>query len=228
MLPLQQPPDRGAPMLKLYSYWRSSCSHRVRIALNLKGLPYTLVPVHLLRGGGEQHRPEYLALNPQGLVPLLVDGDFSLSQSLAIMQYLEQYRPQPALLPAGAREALRMWAFCQAIACEIQPLQNTRVQQYLSRELALDEARRNAWLRHWIAIGLNALEQSLQDRTHSEFCFGPAPTYAECCLVPQLAAADRYGAVGDWPRLRAAAQACAGLQAFIDAHPERQPDANAA
>ncbi|MBL6749379.1 MAG: maleylacetoacetate isomerase [Nevskia sp.] len=212
-------------MLQLYSYWRSSCSWRVRCALNLKGMDYEIVPVHLLRDGGEQHRPGYRALNPQGLVPLLVDGGFRLGQSLAILQYLEARNPAPALVPTDPQEAARMWALCQAIACEIQPLQNTRVLQYLAGELGLDEPRRSAWLRHWIAAGLNAVEESLRSRPQTMFSFGDSPSLADCCLVPQLASADRFGAQGDWPRLRAVALRCAALPAFAAAHPERQPDA---
>ncbi|MDR3417683.1 MAG: maleylacetoacetate isomerase [Nevskia sp.] len=212
-------------MLRLYSYWRSSSSYRVRIALNLKGAAYEIVPVHLLREGGEQHRPEYRALNPQELVPLLVDDDFTLGQSLAIFQYLETRLPLPPLAPADPREVARMWSFCQAIACEIQPMQNTRVQRYLAHELGLDEARRDGWLRHWIGSGLDALEEELRRRDESPYCFGDAPGYAECCLVPQMYAAERYGAVRDWPRLQAVVARCRQLPAFAEAAPERQPDA---
>src|ERR1700745_1740468 len=122
-------------MLRLYQYWRSSRSYRVRIALNLKQTAYQCVRVHLLRDGGEQHKPEFHALNPQELIPLLVDGDFALGQSLAIFHYLESQVPQPALVPQAPREAARMWAFCQAVACEIQPLQNTRVLRYMTQQM---------------------------------------------------------------------------------------------
>ncbi len=189
-------------MLKLYNYWRSSSSYRVRIALNLKLVAYESVAVNLLRDGGEQRKPEYHALNPQELVPLLVDGDFALGQSLAIFQYLESQVPHPALIPEDPREAARMWAFCQAIACEIQPLQNTRLLQYLGKELGLDEERRNTWLRHWIGGGLDALEDELRRREATPYCFGETPTYADCCLVPQMFAAERFGAVRQWPRLQ--------------------------
>lgn len=215
-------------MLRLYSYWRSSSSYRVRIALNLKLVEYETVPVHLLRDGGEQRKAEYHALNPQELVPLLVDGDFTLGQSLAIFHYLEAQLPQPALVPEDSREAARMWSFCQAIACEIQPLQNTRLLQYLGSELELDEERRNSWLRHWIGGGLDALEEELRRRPVTPYCFGETPTYADCCLVPQMFAAERFGAVRDWPRLQAVAARCREHPAFAAAHPERQPDAQKA
>lgn len=213
-------------MLKLYSYWRSSSAYRVRIALGLKLIDYQLVPVHLLRDGGEQHKPEYLALNPQGRVPLLVDGDFRLSQSLAIFQYLEALAPYPALVPEDAQDAARMWALCQTIACDVQPLQNTGVLDYLGGELKLDEARKLAWLQHWIGLGLETLEAMLGERQAAPYCCGDTPTYADCCLVPQLYAARRYRcALERYPRLLAIDARCAEHAAFIDAHPDRQTDA---
>lgn len=212
-------------MLKLYNYWRSSSSYRVRIALNLKLVEYQTVPVHLLRDGGEQHKAEFHALNPQELVPLLVDGDFALGQSLAIFQYLEAQVPQPALVPEDPRDAARMWAFCQAIANEIQPLQNTRVIKYMTEQLGLDEEQRKTWLRHWIGLGLDALEEELRGRAATPYCFGETPTYADCCLVPQLYAAERFGAVRDWPRLQAITTRCREHEGFIAAHPDMQVDA---
>lgn len=212
-------------MLKLYNYWRSSSSYRVRIALNLKLVAYETVPVHLLRDGGEQHKPEYHALNPQELIPLLVDGDYALGQSLAIFHYLESRVPQPALVPEEPCAAARMWAFCQAIACEIQPLQNTRVLRYLKDELGLSEDARNSWLRHWIGGGLDALEEEQARRPESAYCFGDTPTYADCCLVPQMYSAERFGAVREWPRLRAIVARCREHEAFVKAHPDLQGDA---
>jgi maleylacetoacetate isomerase len=214
-----------ASMLKLYSYWRSSSSYRVRIALNLKLVAYDTVPVHLLRDGGEQHKPEFHALNPQELIPLLVDGDYALGQSLAIFHYLESQVPQPALVPDSPCEAARMWAFCQAIASEIQPLQNTRVLRYLTEQLGLSAEARSAWLRHWIGNGLDALEEEQARREPALYCFGPTPTYADCCLVPQMYAAERFGAERDWPRLRAILARCREHEAFIKAHPDAQVDA---
>lgn len=212
-------------MLKLYNYWRSSSSYRVRIALNLKLIQYESIPVHLLRDGGEQHRPEYRALNPQEMVPLLVDGDFALGQSLAIFQYLEAQVPQPALVPEDSRDAARMWSFCQVIASDVQPLHNTRLLQYLGKEFGVDEERRKTWVQHWIGLNLDALEQELQSREATPYCFGETPTYADCCLVPQLYAAERFGAVRDWPRLQAVATRCREHAGFIAAHPDFQVDA---
>jgi maleylacetoacetate isomerase len=211
-------------MLKLYSYWRSTSSYRVRIALNLKLIGYDLVPVNLLRDGGEQHLPEFHTLNPQDRVPVLVDGDFALSQSLAIFHYLEARVPLPSLVPEDERAAAQMWSFCQAIACDIQPLQNTAVQNYLRDQLGVDQTAMLAWLRHWIGNGLDALEAALP-AGNGPYCFGERPTFADCCLVPQVYAAERFGAVRDWPRLLAVAAHCREHPAFIEALPHRQPDA---
>jgi maleylacetoacetate isomerase len=212
-------------MLKLYGYWRSSSAYRVRIALQLKLIDYEAVPVHLLRDGGEQHRPEFRALNPQGRVPLLVDGGFRLSQSLAIFQYLEALAPHPALVPADAQDAARMWALCQTIACDIQPLQNSGVLDYLGGELGLDPARKQAWLQHWIGLGLQALEAMLAERDAAPYCCGDTPTYADCCLIPQLYAARRYGCALDrFPHLLAIDGRCAEHEAFIEARPDLQAD----
>jgi maleylacetoacetate isomerase len=212
-------------MLKLYSYWRSSAAYRVRIALNLKGLPHEIVPVHLLKGEGEQRRTEYLKLNPQGLIPLLIDGEFRLNQSLAIFEYLESKHPQPALMPKDAAMRARMWAFCQAIACDIHPLNNLRVLQYLKNRLDVDEPGRDAWYRHWIAEGFQALEAGLQGLPESRFCFGDAPGFADCCLVPQMYNAERYQCPLDaYPRLMAISARLRELPAFRAAHPDCQPD----
>lgn len=213
-------------MIRLYSYWRSSASYRVRIALNLKGLDYELVPVHLLRNGGEQHRPDYLRLNPQGYVPTLVHGELRLSQSLAICQYLEAIAPHPALIPADATFAASMWQFCYIIACDIHPLDNLSVLQYLEREFGVVGEARNRWYAHWIARGLDALERLLAERPPSEFCFGVQPTLADVCLVPQLANAQRVTLdLSPYPRLAAIGARCRQLPAFQRAAPEAQPDA---
>ncbi|MFP5306543.1 MAG: maleylacetoacetate isomerase [Gammaproteobacteria bacterium] len=212
-------------MLKLYSYWRSSSAYRVRIALNLKGLPYETVPVHLVRDGGEQFLEAYRRLNPQSRVPLLVDGDFILNQSQAILEYLEATHPQPTLLPGDARAQARIRAFCQTITADIQPLQNTSVLKYLSDRLQIGEDAKNAWLRHWITRGLAALEAELHGSADAPFVFGETPTWAECMMVPQIYAAERFGCdAAQYPRLSRVAAHCATLPAFQRAHPDAQPD----
>jgi maleylacetoacetate isomerase len=213
-------------MLKLYSYWRSSCSYRLRIALNLKGLAYELIPVHLLQGGGQQHSADYRALNPQSRVPLLVDGDFVLNQSQAMLEYLEVKYPQPALISGDARQQARIRAFCQTVIADIQPLQNSGVLSYLEQTLAVDADARTQWLRHWITRGLAVLEQEISELPESPFVFGDAPGWADCVLVPQIYAAQRYGCdATHYPRLAEIAKHCDGLPAFQRAHPDAQPDA---
>ena len=205
--------------LLLYSYWRSSSAYRVRIALNLKGIPHRIEPVHLLRN--EQRREEYRRLNPSGLVPCLADGDFALGQSLAIFNYLEAHTPEPSLVPVDPRAAARMWALCAIIACDTQPLQNLSVFQHLETNCGLDQNAREDWARHWIARGLGAFEASLGE---GPYCVG-APSFADCVLIPQLYNAGRYGLdPSQWPRLAAAAEAFEDLPEVAAAHPDRQPD----
>ena len=213
--------------MKLYSFFRSSAAYRVRIALNLKGLPYEYLPVHLSRGGGEQHRPEFRRVNPQALVPVLEDGGHALSQSLAIMEYLDETRPDPPLLPKTPLERARVRALAQAIACEIHPLNNTRVLNYLTDAAKLAEDAKNAWYHHWIAVGFEALEARLAgDPASGRFCHGDAPGLADCCLVPQVANARRFKCdLAPYPTLAAIDASCRALEAFQRALPERQPDA---
>lgn len=213
-------------MLKLYSYWRSSASYRVRIALNIKGLAYETMPVHLMRDGGEQFSNAYRALNPQARVPMLVDGDFHLNQSQAILEYLEALHPQPALAPTEPRAQARVRAFCLTITADIQPLQNTSVLKYLDEQLKVGEDGRNSWLRHWITRGLAALEDELRDAPDTPFVFGDTPSWADCVLVPQVYAAQRFGCdAARFPRLARVAAHCNTLPAFQRAHPDAQPDA---
>ncbi len=214
-------------MLTLHTYYRSSASYRVRIALGLKGLPWTPAVVHLVRGGGEQHKPGYRRLNPQGRVPLLVDGEAGLSQSLAIIEYLEETHPAPALLPADALGRARVRSLAQLIACDIQPLQNLSTTRYLKHEVGCTDEQLRAWQIHWISTGLAAFEQRLQDDSHSgRFVHGDAPGLADCCLVPQCYAARRFGVEpAAYPRIAAIEQACLALAAFQAAAPERQADA---
>ena len=213
--------------LCLFSYWRSSAAYRVRIGLNLKGLGYELVPVHLLRGGGEQHGAEFREANPQGLVPVLQHGQRMLRQSLAILEYLDEVWQQPALLPATSRDRQRVRALAQLVACDIHPLNNLRVLQYFEREWHVPQPERDEWVRHWICEGLDAFEAMLADHPSTgSFCDGQAPTIADCCLVPQLYNARRFGIdLSRFPTISRIEAACLALPAFDAARPERQPDA---
>ena len=213
--------------MRLHTYFRSSAAYRVRIALNLKGLDYEAVPVHLVRGGGEHRQPAYLGLNPAGLVPALEDQGQVLTQSLAIVEYLEETHPQPALLPAAALDRARVRAIAQAIACDIHPVNNLRVLQYLTRELGASEEQKNAWYRHWVGVGLQAVEAMLAgDARTGAFCHGDTPGLADCCLVPQVFNARRFGCeLSAMPTVLRIADHCAGLEAFRRAAPEAQPDA---
>ncbi len=206
--------------MKLHGYFRSSAAYRVRIALNLKGLAYEDVFHHLRHG--EQRAPEYLRLNPQGLVPALDDEGAILTQSLAICEYLNEIVPEPPLLPPSPLERARVRAFAQAIACDIHPIQNLKVLNRLKTE-GLDEERVKAWGAWIIADGLAACEASIaQER--GPFCFGESPSLADIVLVPQLGNARRFGVTLDFPRLIEAEAACLALAAFQKAAPENQPD----
>jgi len=213
------------PELLLYSYWRSSAAYRVRIALNLKGLSYRQVPVHLLKDGGQQHAPDYLALNPQGLLPLLVAGQSKIAQSLAILEYLEEVFPLPALLPSEPAQRAQVRALALHIACDIHPLNNLRVLQYLSAELGVNEAAKDAWLRHWLALGLAAVEQGLA-AFGGRLSLGDRPGYLEACLIPQVYNARRFNCeLQAYPRILDLCIRCEALAAFKQAAPEQQPDA---
>lgn len=215
-------------MLKLYGYWRSSAAYRVRIALNLKGLAYRQVPVHLVKDGGQQHAAEYRTLNPQGLVPLLVDevnGGARIAQSLAILEYLDEVFPVPALLPDDPVRRAQVRALAMHIACDIHPLNNLRVLKYLSGELGVDDEAKNAWYRHWVTEGLAAVEAGLE-AFGDELSLGQRPGYLEACLVPQVYNARRFDCPMDaYPRILARVARCEALEAFTHAAPEVQPDA---
>ena len=213
--------------MKLHSFFRSSAAYRVRIALNLKGLAYDYLPVHLSRGGGEQHRPEFRKVNPQALVPVLEDGERLLAQSLAIIEYLDETRPEPPLLPGTPAERARVRGLAQVIACEIHPLNNLRVLNYLTGAAKLTDDAKNAWYHHWIAEGFQALEARLAgDPATGRFCHGDTPGLADCCLVPQVANARRFKCdLAPYPTLVAIDAGCRALDAFQRALPERQPDA---
>ena len=210
--------------MKLYNYFRSSAAYRVRIALQLKGLPFEYVPVHLVKG--EQHADAYRALNRQELVPTLVDGTTVITQSLAIIEYLDELHPSPPLLPPTPAARARVRAIALAIACDIHPLNNLRVLRYLTRTLGVAEEVKDAWYRHWIEIGFAALETRLvSDAATGTFCHGDAPGLADICLVPQLANARRSNiALDPYPTLTRIDAACRALDAFARAAPDRQPD----
>jgi maleylpyruvate isomerase len=212
--------------MKLYSYFRSSAAYRVRIALHLKGLLFDYEPVHLRKG--EQHADAYRAVNRQELVPTLVDGETVVTQSLAIIEYLDERHPEPRLLPSTPAGRARVRAIALAIVCDIHPLNNLRVLRYLMRTLNVGEEAKDAWYRHWIDTGLGALEAQLTaDATTGTFCYGDAPTMADVCLVPQLANARRANIpLESYPTLLRIDASCRALDAFARAAPDRQPDAD--
>jgi maleylacetoacetate isomerase/maleylpyruvate isomerase len=214
-------------MLKLYTYFRSSAAYRVRIALNLKGLPWEAVPVHLVREGGQQNQPAYRAKSPLGTVPTLETDDGTFTQSLAIIEYLEEIHPQPALLPASAESRARVRAIAQTIACDIHPLNNLRVLGYLGREFGATQEQKDTWYRHWVREGLLAVEKLLAgDPRTGAFCHRDTPGLADCCLVPQVFNARRFNCpLDDMPTIRRVVEACEQLPAFRSAAPAAQPDA---
>ena len=209
--------------MKLYTYFRSSAAFRVRIALNVKGLRYESLFVHLAKG--EHRRPEYAKVNPQGLLPTLeLDDGIRLNQSLAIIEYLEDKCPRPPLLPSDAVGKARVRGLAALVACEIHPLNNLRVLQHLKRSLGQSEEQVNAWYRHWIADGLAKLEAQLDP--NAKFAYGDAPTMADCCLVPQIFNAKRYDCnLAPYPTTMRVFEQCMGLEAFDRAQPAKQPDA---
>ena len=213
--------------MRLYDYFRSSAAYRVRIALNLKGVaPDERTFVHLRMGG--QRAQDYLALNPQGLVPALaLDEGAVLTQSLAIVEYLDETHPEPPLLPADPIGRARVRAIALSIACDIHPLDNLRVLNYLIGTLGVAREQKDGWYRYWIDVGFEALEKALaRDRARGRFCHGDAPTLADVCLVPQMANARRFDIdLSPYPTLMRIESACLALPAFADAAPARQPDA---
>ena len=215
--------------LVLYGYWRSSAAYRVRIALNLKGLSYETRPVHLVRDGGEQHAEGYRMLNPQELIPCLLDGDRVVTQSLAIMEYLDEMHPEleTALLPVSARGRAQVRALAMAVTCDIHPLGNLRVLQQLEAQFGASEEQRAAWSRHWIASGFKAIEAMLTESAATgRYCHGETPSMADACLVPQVYNALRWKLpMDDYPIIWRIYQACNELDAFRLAAPEAQPDA---
>jgi maleylacetoacetate isomerase len=214
--------------MKLYGFFRSSAAFRVRIALNLKGLPYETVAIHLRRN--EQANPQYRALNPQGLVPTLEDDDGRrLIQSLAIIEYLDEVHPTSPLLPPGAADRARVRALAAIVACDIHPINNLRVLRYLAHTLGHDEAAIGAWYNHWIGAGFAALEPLLAaDRRTGAFCHGDSPGLADVVLVPQVVNAERYRLdMAPYPTIARIYRACMARAPFAAAHPDNQPDREA-
>ena len=215
----------SSPTLRLYGYWRSSAAYHVRIALNLKGLAFENMPVHLVKDGGQQRSADYKALNPQGLVPLLVDGDERVSQSLAIIEYLEEVFPLPALLPDDPADRARVRSLALHIACDLHPLNNLRVLQYLSGPLGIGDEAKQQWIQHWIHTGLASVEQGLA-AYDGKLSLGKRPGYLEACLVPQVYNARRFACdLSAYPRILQMTEQCESLEAFANAAPEVQPDA---
>ena len=209
--------------MELFNYFRSSASYRVRIALALKGLTYDYRSVHLAKN--EQFNESYAAVSASRLVPLLRDGEATVTQSMAIIEYLDETHPAPPLLPADAVGRARVRALAQLIACEIHPLNNLRVLKYLTRELKVDEETKNTWYRHWVRDGLEAFERQLQQLPAGTYCYGDTPTLADCCLVPQIFDGKRFNTNFDGlTRTMAAFDACTAHPAFQKAQPSSCPD----
>lgn len=214
-------------MIKLYGYFRSSAAFRVRIALNLKEISYSNSFVHLLNNGGEQHAIDYQHINPQQLIPALEHDGHIITQSLAIIEYLEEQFPTPSLLPKDPIVRAQARGIALAIACDIHPLNNLRVLNYLTQELQVKDEQKQAWYNHWITTGFQAIEQQLSRLSpNSTYSFGEQPTLADICLIPQMANAHRFELdLTPYPRLLAIEAACLKLPAFIQALPANQPDA---
>ncbi len=213
--------------MKLFTYFRSSAAYRVRIALNLKGLGYDAVPVHLVRDGGQHLAAEYRAINPSGLVPTFQDDAITLTQSMAILEYLEEAYPDVPLLPKGAVARAHVRELAQIIACDIHPVNNLRVLKYLVKQLGQGEEAKTDWYRHWVIEGFRSLEAHLARHLDTgTFCYGHTPTIADCFLVPQVFNAQRFDIdVTAYPTISRINDMCVDLPAFKAAHPAQQPDA---
>jgi maleylacetoacetate isomerase/maleylpyruvate isomerase len=211
--------------MKLFGYWRSTAAYRVRIALNLKGIEFESTSVHLVKNGGEQHSSDYNEINPTNLVPTLVDGDFSLNQSLAIIDYLDHCHSDNALYPQDIKSRAKVQALALDIACEIHPLNNLRVQQYLANSLAVTEQAKQEWVEYWMNVGFVAIEKQLTSSA-GQYCFADTITVADICLVAQVYNANRFKVdMSAYPIINKVVQNCNELPAFIKALPENQPDA---
>lgn len=211
--------------MKLYGYWRSSAAYRVRIAMHLKGIEFESIPVHLVKNGGEQHSEDYVQMNPTHLVPTLVDGDLILNQSLSILDYLDDVNAEVPLVFGDAKQKALIRALALDVACEIHPLNNLRVQQYLAGELAVSDEQKLAWTHHWMNVGFEAVEEKLS-KTKGLYCFGDQISLADICLIPQVYNAVRFKLdMSKFPNIQEVVDNCNKLPAFIDALPENQADA---
>lgn len=222
-----QAANGGRNQAERHNYFRGSAAYRVRIALNLKGLSYQSVSLHLLQSAGEHLQDSYRAINPGALLPSLQDGDTILSQSLAILEYLEEIYPDSALLPGDVPGQARVWTLARTVAPNIYPINNRRVLKYLSGTLPVSEEAKVQWYRHWVQEGLSIIEAHLgRDRQTATFCHGDTPTLADCCLIPQVFNAQRFKVdLSPYPIIEGIHARCAELPAFIAAHPEQQLDA---
>ncbi|MCB9072539.1 MAG: maleylacetoacetate isomerase [Bdellovibrionaceae bacterium] len=210
--------------MKLYSYFRSSSAYRVRIALNVKNIPYEMIPIHLLKNGGEQHASSYRAINPSEQVPTLIDGNHTIGQSMAILEYIEQKFPQTPLLPEMPHERAIVRQMCEVINSGIQPLQNLMVTQYLTDSLHVSENDKMVWLQFWINRGLTSFE-SLLDKYSGTYCFGDHLSFADCFLIPQVFSSQRFNIdLSRFPKIKVLNDRCLSLPAFIKASPQEQPD----
>src|SRR6218665_376076 len=214
-------------MMQLYSYYRSSCAYRARLALHFKGIPFEYHAVHLVRDGGEQHKPEYKALNPQALVPTLVDGDFILTQSLAIMDYLEEKFPSPSIMPHGAEQRAYVRQISMINAADIHPINNLKILNHLTADLGVTQGQKLEWYQKWVRQGFDAIETLIERSPFytGKFVCGDKPTMADMCLIPQVYNARRYEMdTSAWPIISAIDALCEPLDAFAASCPENQPD----